>query len=54
MIPFSALEISLASRSSLTSKEEIMYEMEHFLGFSLEELPECSIMCDYLKGNQNE
>ena len=54
MIPFSALEISLASRSNLTSKEEIMYEMEHFLGFSLEELPECSIMCDYLKGNQNE
>ena len=49
MIPFSALEISLASRNRLNSKEEIIYEMENFLGFSLEELPECSIMCDFLK-----
>ena len=49
MIPFSALEISLASRNRLNSKEEIIYEMENFLGFSLEELPECFVMCDYLK-----
>ena len=49
MIPFSALEISLASRNNLNSKEEIMYEMEHFLGFSLEEIPECSVMCEYFK-----
>lgn len=49
MIPFSALEISLASRNNLNSKDEIMYEMENFLGFSLEELPECSVMCEYLK-----
>ena len=49
MIPFSALEISLASRNSLNSKEEIMFEMEHFLGFSLDEFPECSLMCDYFK-----
>ena len=49
MIPFSALEISLASRNRLNSRDEIIYEMENFLGFSLEELPECSIMCDFLK-----
>ena len=49
MIPFSAIEISLASRNKLNSKEEIMYEMENFLGFSLDEIPECSIMHDYLK-----
>lgn len=49
MIPFSALEISLASRNSINPRDEIIYEMENFLGFSLEELPECSIMCDYLK-----
>ena len=49
MIPFSALEISLASRNKLNSREEIIYEMENFLGFSLDELPECSVMCDYIK-----
>ncbi len=49
MIPFSALEISLASRNNLNSKEEIMYEMEHFLGFSLEKPPECSLMRDYIE-----
>ena len=49
MIPFSALEISLAGRNRLNSKDEIIYEMEHFLGFSLDELPECSVMCDYIK-----
>ena len=49
MIPFSALEISLASRNKLNSKEEIMYEIEKHLGFSLEELPECSLMCKYIK-----
>ena len=49
MIPFSALEISLASQNSLKSKEEIMYEMENLLGFSLETLPECSMMQDFIK-----
>lgn len=49
MIPFSAIEISLASRNKLNSKEEIIYEMENFLGFSLDEIPECSIMREYLK-----
>ena len=52
MIPFSALEISLASQNSLVSREEIMYEMENLLGFSLEELPECSLMCEFMKENK--
>lgn len=49
MIPFSAIEISLASRNSIQPKDKILYEMEHFLGFSLEEIPECEIMHEYLK-----
>lgn len=53
MIPFSALEISLASRNSLIPKEQIMYEMENFLGFSLSEIPECQFMCDYLRSKND-
>ncbi len=49
MIPFSALEISLASRNSLVPREQIMYEMENFLGFTLDEIPECQFMCDFLR-----
>ena len=48
MIPFSALEFCLASRSCGRTKEETMYEMEHLLGFSLEEIPECAIMRSFL------
>lgn len=48
LIPFSAIEISLASRSCGRSREEIMYEMENLLGFSLEELPEYSLMREYI------
>lgn len=44
MIPFSALEISLASGSRNLSREEAIREMEQSLGFSLSELPECAIM----------
>lgn len=44
MIPFSALEISLASRNCGRSREEIVYEMEHLCGFTLGELPECAAM----------
>ncbi len=44
MIPFSALEFSLASRSCGRTKEQTMYELEHLLGFSLEEIGECAIM----------
>ncbi len=48
MIPFSAIEISLMSRNCGRPREEVLYEMEHFLGFSLTEIPECAIMCKYL------
>lgn len=49
MIPFSALEFSLASKNCGRTKEEILYEMEHLLGFSLEEIPECAIMRQFLE-----
>jgi hypothetical protein len=48
MIPFSALEFSLASKKCGRSKEEMLYEMEHLLGFSLKEIPECAIMQQFL------
>lgn len=49
MIPFSALEIALASRSNMLSREEAMAELENALSFSLEEIPECKIMREYIK-----
>ena len=49
MLPFSALEMSLASGRTGRTREEILYEMEHHLGFSLEEPPECAIMRGYLE-----
>ncbi len=52
MIPFSALEISIASRSRNLTREEAIREMETSLGFSLEEIPECEIMCGYLRGGK--
>lgn len=51
MIPFSALEFSLASRNCGRTKEEMLYEMEHLLGFSLEEIPECALMKEFLRDN---
>lgn len=48
MIPFSALEFSLASRNCGRTKKESLYEMEHLLGFSLNEIPECRIMREFL------
>lgn len=53
MIPFSALEISLASRNSERSREDIISEMQDSLGFSLEKLPECEIMKDFLRGEND-
>ena len=44
LIPFSALEISLASRRCGRPKEEVIAEMKESLGFSLEEFPECALM----------
>lgn len=49
MIPFSALEISLASRDKNISREQAVYEIENTLGFSLTEIPECQIMREFLK-----
>lgn len=48
MIPFSALEISLASRDKNITRAEAIYELEELLGFSLTEIPECNIMKDYI------
>ena len=48
MIPFSALEFSLASKNCGRTKEESHYEMKHLLGFSLKEIPECKIMREFL------
>ncbi len=47
MIPFSALEISLASRDKNLSKDAAMNELNEELGFSLDEIPECKIMKEY-------
>ncbi len=49
MIPFSALEISIASRDKALSRENAIAELTSSLGFSLEEIPECKIMKEYIK-----
>ena len=49
MIPFSALEIAIASRSNNLTREEALEELKISLGFSLDEIPECAIMREYLK-----
>lgn len=49
MIPFSALEIALASRDKNLSRAEALAELEQELGFSLEEVPECAMMRAYLE-----
>ncbi len=49
MIPFSALEISLASRDKNISKEEAIEEIKENLGFSLKEVEECQIMKKYFQ-----
>lgn len=46
MIPFSAIEISLASRNCGRTREEMLYEVDNLLGFSLGSLPECAVMRD--------
>lgn len=49
MIPFSALEIALASRDGNVSREDAIREMREALGFSLDEIDECAIMKEYLE-----
>ena len=48
MIPFSALEFSLASVNCGRTREEAIREMQSSLGFSIEEIPECAIMRGFL------
>lgn len=48
MIPFSSLEISLASRNCGRSREETLYEMEHLLGCTLDAPAECAIMREFI------
>ena len=47
MIPFSALEIAIASRNNNLSREDAISEMKTSLGFSLTEIPECAMMREY-------
>jgi len=49
MIPFSALELAIASRSNTLSKEDALAELKASLGFSLDEVPECAIMREYFE-----
>ena len=49
MIPFSALEIAIASRKNNLSREEALQELKKSLGFSLDKIPECALMQEYLK-----
>ena len=49
MIPFSSIEISLASRDKNISKEQAIYEINNCLGLSLTEPKECLLMRDYIK-----
>lgn len=48
MIPFSAIELSLASRNKNLSKEQAIKEMKETMGFALDPIEECKIMTDYL------
>lgn len=48
MIPFSSLEISLASRDGNVSRADAIDEMRGAMGFSTEEAAECCIMKEYL------
>ena len=49
MIPFSALEMAIASSGYAVSREEAMAELTSSLGFSLSEVPECAMMREYLQ-----
>ncbi len=49
MIPFSALEIAIASRNRNLTRDEALSELRASLGFSLDDVPECAIMREYLE-----
>ena len=52
MIPFSAIEMALASRNQCRSREEILKEAELHLGFSLDEPCECAVMLKILEDDE--
>ncbi len=49
MIPFSAIEISIACRDGNITREQAIREMKNSLGFTFEEPYECNIMKEFLK-----
>lgn len=49
MIPFSALELALASRDGSISRADARKELEQEIGFSLEEISECAVMREYFE-----
>lgn len=49
MIPFSALEISLASRDGNVTRDAAIEEIKTALGFTLDEPPECEIMKGFIE-----
>ena len=49
IIPFSALEIAIASRRNNLSRTEAVAELKASLGFSLNEISECAIMREYFQ-----
>ena len=51
MIPFSAIEISLASRNKHLTREQAMAELQTALGFSLDEPCACAVMRGYIEGD---
>lgn len=52
MIPFSAIEMALASRNQCRSREEILKEAELHLGFSLDDPCECAVMLKFPEGEE--
>lgn len=52
MIPFSAIEMAIASQNKCLTKDEAIAEIKNSLGFSLEEIPECKIMKEYFLNNE--
>lgn len=49
MMPFSALEISLAVRDGQIAREDALEELRTSLGFTLDDIPECRIMKEYFE-----
>ncbi|MFA5006545.1 MAG: hypothetical protein WC509_03645 [Candidatus Izemoplasmatales bacterium] len=49
VIPFSAIELAIASREGNVARDEAIREMKGQLGFSLTQPPECAVMEAYLE-----